>query len=51
MDTREKTENWRVDYNTQRPHRSLRQLTPLEYKEKLENLNQGEGKELSFNLA
>jgi len=50
-DAREKIENWRVDYNTQRPHRSLRQLTPFEYKKKAENLNQEEGKELSFNLA
>ena len=31
---RERIETWRVDYNTQRPHRSLRQLTPFEYKEK-----------------
>jgi putative transposase len=43
-DAREKIEKWRVDYNTQRPHRALRQLTPFEYKEKVE-------KELSFNLA
>ena len=50
-DAREKIENWRVDYNTQRPHRSLRQLTPFEYKKKSEKLNQEEGKELSFNLA
>lgn len=36
-DAREKIETWRVDYNTQRPHRSLRQLTPFEYREKTEN--------------
>ena len=50
-DGREKIENWRVDYNTQRPHRSLRQLTPFEYRNKSEKLNQEESKELSFNLA
>jgi putative transposase len=37
QDAREKIETWRVDYNTQRPHRSLRQLTPFEYMEKAEN--------------
>jgi putative transposase len=50
-DAREKIENWRVDYNTQRPHRSLRQLTPFEYKEKIYNFNQEEEKELSFKMA
>ena len=50
-DARGKIETWRVDYNTQRPHRSLRQLTPFEYREKSEKLNQEEKKELSFSLA
>jgi putative transposase len=30
-DARERVETWRQDYNTQRPHRSLGQLTPEEY--------------------
>ena len=50
-DARKKIETWRVDYNTQRPHRSLRQLTPFEYMEKSGYLNQKEGKELSFKLV
>jgi len=46
-DAREKIETWRVDYNTQRPHRSLRQLTPFEYKERAENNPMITGPELS----
>ena len=30
-DTREKIENWRLDYNTFRPHSSLDNMTPSEY--------------------
>jgi putative transposase len=30
-DARHKLEPWRVDYNTNRPHRSLGQMTPTEY--------------------
>lgn len=30
-DTREKIENWRLDYNTFRPHSSLDNMTPNEY--------------------
>jgi putative transposase len=30
-DAREKIENWRLDYNANRPHRSLKQLTPEEF--------------------
>jgi transposase InsO family protein len=30
-DARHKLEAWRVDYNTNRPHRSLGQMTPTEY--------------------
>ena len=30
-DARQKLETWRMDYNTQRPHRSLGQMTPTEY--------------------
>jgi putative transposase len=50
-DARKKIEAWRIDYNTQRPHRSLRQLTPFEYMEKSGNLNKKEGNELSFSLV
>jgi putative transposase len=50
-DARKKIETWRIDYNTQRPHRSLRQLTPFEYMEKSGNLNKKEGNELSFSLV
>jgi putative transposase len=30
-DARQKLETWRMDYNTNRPHRSLGQMTPMEY--------------------
>ena len=30
-DARKKIENWRLDYNAYRPHRSLNQLTPEEF--------------------
>ena len=50
-DAREKIETWRVDYNTQRPHRSLRQLTPFEYKEKAENNQRIKRPELSEIMA
>lgn len=30
-DARQKLEAWRMDYNTNRPHRSLGQMTPTEY--------------------
>lgn len=50
-DAREKIEVWRVDYNTIRPHKSLKQLTPLEYKEKEEKDSERKRPELSINLA
>jgi putative transposase len=28
------TEEWRIDYNTERPHKSLGYLSPLRYAEK-----------------
>lgn len=51
QDARKKIEVWRVDYNTQRPHRSLRQLTPFEYKEKVEDIARINRKELSVTSA
>lgn len=36
-DAREIIEAWRIDYNRQRPHSSLDNLTPMEYVEKFEN--------------
>jgi len=30
-DAREKVEEWREDYNTERPHSSLNNLTPEEF--------------------
>ena len=48
---REKIERWRVDYNTTRPHRSLKQLTPFEYKRKTEIVNEEKGPELSCQMA
>ena len=37
-DAREKIEAWRIDYNTERPHGSLGDLTPREYAERFRNL-------------
>ncbi len=37
-DARTKIEDWRIDYNENRPHRSLNQLTPAEYAQNYENL-------------
>jgi len=37
-DARERLEQWRVDYNTRRPHGSLGDLTPCEYAERFRNL-------------
>jgi putative transposase len=37
-DARQRIENWRQDYNTQRPHRSLGQLTPADYAARLASL-------------
>jgi len=34
----EKLEEWRIDYNTKRPHGSLGDLTPCEYAERFRNL-------------
>ncbi|WP_083930347.1 integrase core domain-containing protein [Chitiniphilus shinanonensis] len=31
-DAREKTEHWQVDYNESRPHSSLGDLTPSEFR-------------------
>ncbi|MCP4602777.1 MAG: transposase [Proteobacteria bacterium] len=33
-DARQTIEEWRIDYNTQRPHSSLGYLTPIEYARK-----------------
>jgi putative transposase len=46
-DARKKVEYWRHDYNTKRPHRSLRQMTPQEYR----NKNSEKKKELSLAVA
>lgn len=37
-EAREKLEEWRIDYNTRRPHGSLGDLTPCEYAERFRNL-------------
>lgn len=37
-DARQKIESWRIDYNENRPHSSLKQRTPLEYAKMYENL-------------
>jgi putative transposase len=37
-DARERIEGWRQDYNTERPHRSLGQLTPEEYARRFASL-------------
>jgi len=36
-DAQEKIENFRLDYNTNRPHSSLKYLTPMEFKNKWNN--------------
>lgn len=40
-DAQTKIEAWRIDYNENRPHRSLNQLTPAEYARNYENLLTG----------
>jgi putative transposase len=47
-DAQKKIETWRHDYNTKRPHRSLRQMTPQEYREKVDFNNSEKKKELSL---
>ena len=32
-DVRTMTEEWRIDYNTERPHKSLGYMSPIEYAE------------------
>ena len=39
QDARARIENWRIDYNTERPHSSLDGLTPAEYAEKMQIQN------------
>ncbi len=34
-DARNKLESWRFDYNVRRPHKSLGQMTPVDYSNKL----------------
>lgn len=41
-DAREKIENWRLDYNANRPHRSLKQLTPEEFAARFRRQNETE---------
>lgn len=41
-DAREKIENWRQDYNANRPHRSLKQLTPEEFAARFRRQNETE---------
>ena len=50
-DARKKIEYWRHDYNTKRPHRSLRQMTPQEYRKKVDFKNSEKKKELSLAVA
>ena len=35
QDARETIETWRIEYNTERPHSSLNDLTPAEYAERM----------------
>jgi putative transposase len=51
QDAQEKIETWRHDYNTTRPHRSLRQMTPLEYRKKVDFKENEKKKELSIAVA
>jgi putative transposase len=37
-DARDKIEDWRIDYNENRPHRSLDQQTPLEFARRYKNM-------------
>ena len=37
-DARFTIERWRVSYNTARPHRALKQLTPQQFREQLEHI-------------
>jgi len=50
-DAQEKIETWRHDYNTKRPHRSLQQMTPQEYRKKVEFKDSQKRKELSVAVA
>jgi hypothetical protein len=38
-EVREITERWRHDYNYNRPHEALGNMTPIEYKQKILNKN------------
>jgi len=51
QDAKAKIDNWRQDYNTKRPHQSLRQMTPLEYRKKLDFEITEKKKELSLAMA
>jgi putative transposase len=51
QDAQKKVEYWRHDYNTKRPHRSLRQMTPQEYRNKVDSKNNEKRKELSLAVA
>jgi len=51
QDAREKIEIWRHDYNTKRPHRSLQQMTPQEYRKKVDFKDNEMRKELSIAVA
>lgn len=51
FEAREIIETWRTEYNTERPHTSLGNLTPLEYAEKLnQNVAQNSDR-LTFHLV
>ena len=49
-DAREKLEEWRLDYNTRRPHSSIGDLTPSEYARRFRNLAL-EGEILNLQVA
>jgi len=51
QDAQGKIEDWRYDYNTKRPHRSLRQMTPQEYRKKVDFNDNEKRKELSLAVA
>jgi len=50
QDSQNKIEHWRY-FNTKRPHRYLRQMTPLEYRKKVDFKGSEKRKELSLALA
>jgi putative transposase len=49
-DARQKIEEWRIDYNTKRPHSAIGDITPSEYAHRFKNLAL-QGKTLNLEVA